>query len=56
MDRGLWWPTVHGFAELETTEHIHTHTHTHTYEKGRSESGEQPEVSVKTLESDVFGL
>ena len=35
---------------------MHTHTHTHTREKGRSESGEQPVVSAKTLESDGFGL
>ena len=35
MDRGAWWATVHGFAELDTTEHAractHTHTHTHTH-------------------------
>ena len=52
MDRGVWWATVHGFAELETAEC----THTHTREKGRSESGEQPVVSAKTLESNGFGL
>ena len=29
MDRGAWWATVHGVAELAMTECIHTHTHTH---------------------------
>ena len=36
MDRGAWWATVYGVAELSTTEHtctcaysyIHMHTHT----------------------------
>ena len=23
-DRGFWWVTVHGFTELDTTEHIRT--------------------------------
>ena len=34
-ERGAWWATVHGIAELDTTEqlsmHTHTHTHTHTH-------------------------
>ena len=32
MERGAWWTTVHGVAELdmtEVTQHTHTHTHTH---------------------------
>ena len=28
-DRGVWWATVHGVSESETTEQL-THTHTHT--------------------------
>ena len=24
MDRGVWRPTVHGVAELDTIEHTHT--------------------------------
>ena len=34
MERGAWWATVHGVAELdmtEVTQHTHTHTHTHTH-------------------------
>ena len=31
MDRGPWWFTVHGVAELYTTEWLNTHTHTHTH-------------------------
>ena len=36
MDRGAWWATVHGVAELNITEHTcacaysYTHMHTHT--------------------------
>ena len=26
MDRGAWWATVHGVAELVTTDHAHTDT------------------------------
>ena len=26
MNRGLWWATVHGVAELDMTEHAHTYT------------------------------
>ena len=26
MDRGAWWTTVHGAAELDRTEQLHTHT------------------------------
>ena len=29
MERGAWWATVHGVAELDTTE-VTQHTHTHT--------------------------
>ena len=29
MDRGAWWATEHGIAELDRTERV-THTHTHT--------------------------
>ena len=25
MDRGAWWATVHGVAELDVTEHTHRH-------------------------------
>ena len=28
MDRGVWWATVHGVIELDTTERLITHTHT----------------------------
>ena len=28
-DREVWWATIHGVAELQTTERL-THTHTHT--------------------------
>ena len=31
MDRGARWATVHGVAELNTTEQLSTHTHTHTH-------------------------
>ena len=27
MDRGVWWPTVHGVTEMDTTEQLITHTH-----------------------------
>ena len=39
-DRGAWWVTVHGIAELDMTERLstharaHTHTHTHTSRGG----------------------
>ena len=26
MDSGTWWATVHGVAELNTTDHTQTHT------------------------------
>ena len=26
MNRGVWWATVHGVAESNTTEHAHMHT------------------------------
>ena len=32
MDRGAWWPTVHGgHKESDTTEQAHMHTHTSLY-------------------------
>ena len=34
MDRGAWWATVHGVAELDTTEHTHTHIHTRCIAQG----------------------
>ena len=38
IDWGAWWATVHGVAELDTTEQIaHTHTHTHTHRLGNLE-------------------
>ena len=29
-DRGVWWATVHGVSESETTERLTHHTHTHS--------------------------
>ena len=32
MDKGTWWPTVHGVAKSWTQlSNLHTHTHTHTH-------------------------
>ena len=31
MDRGAWWPTVCGIAELDMTKYMSAHTHTHTH-------------------------
>ena len=31
MDRGVWWPTVHGITKSHMTECMDTHTHTHTH-------------------------
>ena len=31
MDRGAWWPTVHGLTKVKTHARAHTHTHTHTH-------------------------
>ena len=28
MDRGVWWATFHGVAELDTAEHTGTHAYT----------------------------
>ena len=36
MDRGAWWPIIHGVAKswirlsIHMQEYTHTHTHTHT--------------------------
>ena len=27
MDKGAWWATVYGVAELDITEYMHVHTH-----------------------------
>ena len=34
MDRGAWWPSVHGVikSQMWLTTHTHTHTHTHVIE------------------------
>ena len=29
MDRGVWWATVHGVTESDTTEQLSTHRHTY---------------------------
>ena len=44
MDRGAWWATVHGIAELDTTEQ-HTHT-----------SARRPPMSWKPMKPTVLGL
>ena len=31
MDRGDWWPKVHGVSESQTQLSTHTHTHTRTH-------------------------
>ena len=31
MDRGAWWPTVHGVTKSQTRLNTYTHTHTHTH-------------------------
>ena len=31
MDRGAWWPEVHGVTKSQTQLSMHTHTHTHTH-------------------------
>jgi len=51
MDRGAWWATVYGVAELDMTEHAHTHTHTHTHthmhiSKGQRKNNMFPRVNA----------
>ena len=31
MDRGVWWPRVHGITKSHMTECVDIHTHTHTH-------------------------
>ena len=47
MDRGAWWATVHGVAELDMTEHTHSHTHTHTHTHTLDEHLQAAYVFVK---------